>query len=81
MIQLKTITITVVDGESLKRSINMLGINQKDLAKHLHTSQASVSRWVNGVSYVPDDLVKPLMCYIEDREKEVRDYLKGEDHE
>lgn len=70
-----TKTIIVMDADSLKTDVQMLGIHQKDMAKALNVSTTKLSRWINGICDVPEAYFKPIEKYIDERKREVKNYL------
>lgn len=46
-----------IDAVWLKNKINHLGISQREFAKHLGITEPRLSRWVNGKTEIPKDMM------------------------
>lgn len=70
----QTITIVTVDQEDFKNKIKRLGIPQNEIAKDLCISEAMLSRWINGISIIPENMYKTLDKYIDEKSKDIVEF-------
>lgn len=71
--------IKLVDLESFRTDVDMLGIRQRDLASAVGVSAATVCRWVKGSEDIPERYFDALEKYIETRREIVLRYINKVD--
>lgn len=75
-LKIKTITIRTIDNEDFKQQILHLGKSQKQIADELGISEPMLSRWMNGKTVIPEDMIDLLSEYIDKNSKEMYEFWK-----
>lgn len=72
-----TTVITTVDVEDFKNKIRRLGMSQNEIAKDLGISISMLSRWMNGITRIPESMYETLDKYIDEKSKEVMKFWES----